>query len=197
MRAPRISRRGATNGPMIGEEVGAGAAVLWILLLTAASTATTLVLGCSTPFAALAALAAAHMRRQDGVMLVIVAWLVSQVVGFGIHHYPHDARTIAWAFGIGVAATGSALGAQAALVPFGARPPGIRLAAAFLAAFLAYNAVLAICALGLGGIATTLDPANLARQFGRNTAILAGLLGLYHALVAVGLPAARRRVATA
>ena len=57
-----------------------GAALLWIGLLTGASALTTWALGCSTPFPALAALAAAHMRRQDGIGLVVVAWLASQVV---------------------------------------------------------------------------------------------------------------------
>lgn len=182
---------------MVSKRTDAGAAALWILLLTAACTATTLVLACSTPFAALAALAAAHMRRQDGVMLVVVAWLASQVIGFGVHHYAQDSKTLAWAFGIGMAAIASVLGAQAVLDRLGDRSTGFRLAGALVAAFVAYNAVLAICALGLGGIATTLDPANLARQFLRNGATLLGLLGFYHALLAVGLPAARGRMATA
>lgn len=171
-----------------------GAAALWIVLLTAASTATTLALACATPFAALAALAAVHMRRQDGVMLVVIAWLASQVVGFGIHHYPHDAKTIAWAFGIGAAAVASALGAHLALRDW---PFAVRLTLALVAAFVAYNAVLAICALVLGGVTTTLDPINLARQFTRNAAVLVGLLAFYRVLLALGLPAARKRLAVA
>jgi hypothetical protein len=178
-------------GWKLDDDARAGA--LWILLLTAAGTATTLVLACSTPFAALAALAAVHMPRRDGVMLVVVAWLASQVVGFGIHGYAQDLHTLAWALGIGAAAVGSALGAGAALSRFAGQSFPIRLAAALLAAFVAYNAVLAICALGLGGIATTLEPVNLARQFLRNGAVLVGLLGFYHALVAAGVPAARAR----
>lgn len=170
------------------------AALLWIVLLTAASTGTTLVLACATPFAALAALAAVNMRRQDSALLVVVAWLASQVVGFGIHHYPHDPRTLAWAFGIGAAALGSAFAARAAQGRYTGRLQGVRLAAAFVAAFLAYNAVLALCALILGGISTTLDPVNLTRQFLRNGAILVGLLGLFHGLVAWGFPAPRGKL---
>lgn len=174
-----------------------GAALLWIALLTVASSVTTWALACSTPFAALAALAAVHMRRQDGILLVAVAWLASHVVGFAVLGYPYDPGTIAWGFGIGAAAVLSALGAQAALARLGDRPIAVRLTGAFVAAFLAYNAGLAICALGLGGISTTLDPVNLARQFLRNGAILIGLFGLYRALLAVGLPAPRARVAAA
>ena len=44
-----------------------GSATLWVVLLTAASLGTTWVLACMTPFAALAALAAVHLRRRDGV----------------------------------------------------------------------------------------------------------------------------------
>ena len=44
-----------------------GASALWVSLLTAASTTATLALACATPFPALAALAAVHMRRRDGV----------------------------------------------------------------------------------------------------------------------------------
>lgn len=175
----------------------ARAAALWIALLTGASSLATWALACSTPFAALAALAAVHMRRQDGVLLVVVAWLASQVVGFAVLGYAHDARTIAWAFGIGAAAVLSALGAGAAARGRTARLNGVALAAGFVAAFLAYNAGLALSALVLGGIEVTLDPANLARQFFRNGAILVGLLGLHHALLAAGLPVPRRQAAAA
>lgn len=169
------------------------AAVLWIALLTAASAVTTWALACSTPFAALAALAAVHMRRHDGLALVGLCWLSGQVVGFAVLGYPHDPKTIAWAFGIGAAAMASALAAQ--VVP--GRSHMVRLAGAFVAAFMAYNGVLALCALVLGGIGITLDPANLATQFGRNGAILIGLYGLYRAALAAGLPAPARRLAPA
>ena len=46
-----------------------GASALWVTLLTAASSVTTLALGCATPFPSLAALAAVHMRRRDGLAL--------------------------------------------------------------------------------------------------------------------------------
>ena len=185
--------RGAASGSLSAT----GTAILWIALLTMASTATTLILACSTPFAALAALAAVHMRRHDAIRLVIVAWLASQVVGFAVHDYPRDAKTIAWAFGIGAAAIGSAVGAQAALWRLAGRSTAVRLTAAFVAAFLAYNAGLAVCALGLGGIEITLDPLNLARQAFRNGAILIGLLGLHRLLLAAGLPAVGRRTEAA
>lgn len=113
-----------------------GAALLWTVLLTAASSLTTWVLACSTPFAALAALAAVYMRRQDGFILVGLAWMASQIVGFAVLDYPHDAKTIAWAFGIGAAALVSVLAAQAVLGRMSDSPPATRLTAAFVGAFI-------------------------------------------------------------
>ena len=92
-----------------------GASALWVALLTAASTATTLALACATPFPSLAALAAVHMRRRDGIALMLLAWAASQFVGFFLLGYPRDGSTLAWGAGLGTAAVGSALAAYAAL----------------------------------------------------------------------------------
>ncbi len=169
----------------------ARATTTWILLLTIASTATTLVFACATPFPALAALAAVHMRRSDGVALMIAAWVASQAVGFCALGYPHDASTIAWGVAIGVAAIASVLAADAA-----ARgSPAVRLVLAYVAAFVAFKLVILVESLALGGIGTALSVEIMARQFVRNGAILIGLLALYHALTAAGVPEPRRAFA--
>ncbi|WP_217430317.1 hypothetical protein, partial [Sphingomonas bacterium] len=85
------------------------AVLLWTVLLTAASTGTTVVLACMTPFAALAAIAATRMSRREGVTLMVFAWAASQAIGFGLLGYPHDATTIAWGAGLGAAAVASVL----------------------------------------------------------------------------------------
>lgn len=169
-----------------------GASSLWIVLLTAASTVTTLALACATPFPALAALAAVHMRRKDGILLMLVAWLASQIVGFGILGYPHDIGTLGWGTTLAVAAIGSALAAHAALAGLSARPRAVRLMIAYVAAFAAFKAVVFLGSLGLGGTATVLAPALMAEQFVRNGAVLIGLLALYQGLVAMGMPSARQ-----
>lgn len=61
--------------------------------------------------------------------------------------------------------------------------------------FVAFKLVILAFSFWLGGVATTLDPDILARQFLRNGAILIGLFALYHGLVALGVPAARGRAA--
>lgn len=174
-----------------------GASLLWIVLLTSASLATTLALACATPFAALAALAAVHMRRRDGIALMLLAWLASQLVGFLVLHYPHDVKTLCWGAGLGTAAIGAMLGAALSLRWTATTPVAVRLAVAYLAGFVAFKAVVLIWALFLGGVATTFNPAIIARQLSRDGAILIGLYLLYRVLIALGVPAPQRALATA
>lgn len=172
-----------------------GASALWISLLTAASTGTTLVLACATPFPALAALAAVHMRPRDGIALMLLAWAASQAVGFGLLGYPHDPLTLGWGIALATAAVGSALAGYAVLGRLGSRPVAAQLVAAYSTGFLAFKAVVAAWALMLGGLHTATAPNLLAEQFVRNGAILAGLYLVYRILVAAGVPAPPRREA--
>lgn len=174
-----------------------GVAAIWIALLTAASTLTTLALSCATPFPALAALAAAHMRRCDGLIMMGVAWLASQVTGFLIHGYEIRDDTAGWAIGLAVAALASAAGGQAALARLVGGSAILRLVLAYVAAFFAFKLVILLFSIPLGGVAMTLDPEILARQLLRNGAILIGLQLLYRGLVAIGVPPARPRLAAA
>ena len=166
-----------------------GASALWVSLLTAASTATTLALACATPFPALAALAAVHMRRREGVTLMLLAWVASQFVGFFLLGYPRDGSTLAWGVGLGAAAVGSALASYAALRALDYRSAAARLSLAYAAGFTAFKGIILAWALGLGGLHSAMAPDLLAEQFVRNGAILIGLYALYRALVAVGVPA--------
>lgn len=168
----------------------ARASTLWIVLLTVASTATTLVFACATPFPALAALAALHMRRPDGMILMLLSWFASQVAGFGLLGYPHEVQTLLWAVDLLSAALGSALAAYAVLGRMEGASFPVRLAASYVAAFLAFKLVALVWALFLGGIETAYSIEVLVRQFARNGAILLGLLALYHLLVRIGLPGA-------
>ena len=165
-----------------------GASALWVSLLTAASTVTTLALACATPFPALAALAAVHMRRRDGVSLMLLAWLASQFVGFFLLGYPRDGSTLAWGAALGTAAVGSVLASHAALHALAYRSVAARLGLAYAAGFTAFKAMILGWALILGGLHTAMAPDLLAEQFVRNGAILAGLYLLYRLLVAAGVP---------
>ena len=166
-----------------------GASALWVSLLTAASTATMLALACATPFPALAALAAVHMRRRDGVALMLLAWAASQFVGFFLLGYPRDGSTLGWGAGLGTAAVGSALAGYAALRALPYRSVAARLGLAYAAGFTAFKGIILAWALVLGGLHTAMAPDLLAEQFVRNGAILIGLYVLYRLLVAAGVPA--------
>lgn len=170
------------------------ASTLWIMLLTLASTATTLVFACATPFPALAALAAAHMRRRDGVLLALAAWVASQAVGFCMLGYPRDASTALWGVAIGSAAVAGALAAHAAAERATSRTG--KLVAGYLAAFVTFKLAILLWSVARGDVGSAFTLDVMLRQFGRNAAILVGLLALYHALIAVGVPRPRR-VATA
>src|SRR5215469_4403690 len=73
-------------------------------LLTISCALASFALACATPFAAFAVIAAAMLPLRPALLVVIGAWLINQAIGFGVHHYPIDAGTIAWGFAIGAAA---------------------------------------------------------------------------------------------
>lgn len=177
---------------MTGHYSAGRVTTLWIMLLTAASLFTTWALACMTPFAALAALAATHLRARDGAALMIVAWSVNQAVGFGWLHYPHDPKTLEWGVALGVAALGAVGGAGLALA--GLRPASLpaRLLVAFAAAFVAFKLVLMAGDIILNSpFASTIAPRLLAVQVPREAAITLALFALYRVLVAAGVPAVR------
>ena len=167
------------------------ATTLWIVLLTAAGLLTTWALACMTPFAALTALAATHMRARDGLTLMAVTWAISQGVGFGLLHYPHDAKTIEWGVALGLAAVGGAVSAYLALNAVRSGHWASRLLLAFVAAFAAFKLVLLAGDVVIGGsFASTIAPSLLLKQIPREAAITLALLALYRGLVAIGVPAA-------
>lgn len=175
----------------------ARASTLWIMLLTLASMATSFALACTAPVAALAALAAVHMRPRDGIALALAAWGANQAVGFLVLHYPHDPKTLLWGVGLGTAAAGAAIGAYAVLGRIEVGSTAAKLAIAYLAAFVAGKLVTLCWAAVLGGVAITLNPGYSFDQFVRNGAILIGLYAFYRLLVALGVPAPGGRLAAA
>jgi hypothetical protein len=185
-----IPRLNPMETTMTGSVSTARASTLWIVLLTVASTVTALVLACATPYPALAALAALHMRQRDGLILMLLSWFVSRAVGVALLGDPHSFQTLLWAADLLTAALGSALATYAVLARLGSASFPVRLVAGYVAAFIAFKLVALVWALFLGGIETAYTLEVLVRQFARNGAILFGLLALYHLLVRIGLPSA-------
>jgi len=118
----------------------------WVVLLAGAGVLTSFAFACATPFAALAALAALHLRRADAFGLVALAWLANQVIGYGFLNYPVTWDSLAWGVMIAVAACAALAAAEFAdRAPVRRRGAAGALAghlAAVAAAFAAYEAVL-------------------------------------------------------
>src|SRR5260221_9607261 len=98
---------------------------IWTGLIAGLSIIGSLVFACAAPFAAIGALAASSMSREQGLMLVIAAWLSNQIVGFGILGYPQNTESFAWGAAIGLAAILAFMGARVAMAFAGTRPFGL------------------------------------------------------------------------
>jgi hypothetical protein len=158
---------------------------IWIVFLTAASVAFSLVFACATPFAALATMAALNVKRRDAYVLMIAVWLANQLVGYGVLNYPRTLDSFAWGAAIGIAA----LLATAAAVAIGSRMtgPAVRVAAGFLAAFAVYQGVLYLASLVLGGTDTGFTLHVIWYVAEVNLFALAGLVVLSLGAGAIGL----------
>lgn len=160
---------------------------LWILLLTAASVFVTLGMACATPFAALAALAALHMSRRDGLALVGIAWLADQAVGYGLLQYPRTAGSVAWGVALGMATVGALLVARALADRLRDRGLLATGAAAFAGGFVAYQAVLVAATAVLPGEAEPFSLPVVGWVLRVNLLSLAGLLILHRLALWIGL----------
>jgi hypothetical protein len=146
---------------------------LWLSLLIAASVGFTFGFACAVPFAAFGAIAALSLPRRDALLLTLALWLVNQVIGFTILHYPWDEMTFAWSVILGAVAVLSTAAAQAVT---GRCAPFTAVLAAFVAAFAVYEGSLyLVSALAMGGT-EDFTLAIIARILAINAAAFAGLL---------------------
>lgn len=165
---------------------------LWIGAMVVASTVTTLALACATPFPALAALAALHVRRTEGVALMVVAWIAAQVTGFCVLRYAVDANNVAWALALGAAAIGSFFAADLTAKTMPGAPYVARLIAGYAAAYVGFKAVVLLGAFALDSGWAAFTPEVLLRQFVRYGLILLGLVAFQRLLTLVGIDGAAR-----
>ncbi len=165
---------------------------LWIVLLVAATAGFTFGMTCACPFAGLGAAAALTMRGRDAVLLVLTAWVVNQVIGFGLLDYPRDASTLTWGLILGVVAVLTTLVAAWA-VPALRRQHGLIVAAgAFLTAFVVYEGALYIVsAVAMGGV-EDFAPGTVGQIFALNGGSFVGLLALSSLASLAGLVAKPR-----
>jgi len=155
----------------------------WIALLLSAALLSSVTFACVTPFAAFAVLAAATMNPGRAFAVTAAIWLVNQALGFLALGYPFDALTLGWGAAIGVAAPAATEAARRVLAP-AVRAPW-RIAAGFVAAFVAYEGALIVAALTLGGIAN-FAPGIVGRLALSDLCWLIGVGILRHGLFRLG-----------
>ena len=101
-------------------------------------------------------------------------WLANQAVGFGFMHYPLDGETLAWGGALGVIAL-LLLRSGGSYEPPRFRPAGA--AAAFLAAFVAYEGSLLLIDAAIG-LLEHVDALGTLRIFLINACAFGGLWAL-------------------
>jgi hypothetical protein len=156
---------------------------LWLALLIAASLAFTFGFACAVPFAAFGAVAAMTLRQRDALLLTLALWLVNQVVGFTVLHYPWDGMTLAWGAILGGIALMSTAAAQATI-----RRQGVVLTAiaSFAAAFVVYEGGLYLISATIMGGTEDFVAAIVIRILEINAAGFAALLAAALLVAAIG-----------
>jgi len=156
---------------------------LWLALLVAASFVCTFGLACAVPFAAFGAIAAMTLHRRDALLLTAALWLINQIVGFTVLHYPWDGMTLAWGAILGIIAVLSMLAAQIAI-------RGQRVVttviAGLAAAFVVYEGGLYLVAATVMGGTEDFAAAIIIRIFALNAGALAVLLTAGFLIAAAG-----------
>lgn len=130
--------------------------VVWITGVTAAAILTSFIFTCATPFAALGAICALHLRRRDAALAMTGVWLSNQIIGFAFLGYPHDPTTLAWGGALLVAALAGA--EVAAITATLARRAGAVLRAGLVVAvaYVGVQVVISLSGLFLHGDAFSL-----------------------------------------
>ncbi len=158
---------------------------LWIAFIAGLTVIGSYGFACVAPLAAVAALAALTLRRTEGLLLVLTAWIANQIVGFTLLSYPHTLDTYAWGAAIGVA---TVLGyfAAVAVTPIVTS----RLAAglvAFAAAFGVYQLALYVYGVAVGYAGDSFSLSVVGDILVINAVAYAGFLLLHRAAVALSL----------
>jgi hypothetical protein len=147
----------------------------WLALLLAASLGFTLGFACAVPFAAFGAVAAITLRRRDALLLTVALWLVNQIIGFTVLHYPWDTMTFAWGAILGGIAVLSTVAAQMTIRRRGAVVTAV---ASFAAAFIAYEGGLYLISATVMGGTENFAAAIVLRIFEINAAAFVCLLAV-------------------
>ena len=134
------------------------AALIWTAILGTTAIFGTWFFACVFPFAAMATIAAITLDFRRGLALVAATWFANQLVGFGLMHYPREFDTFALGVSLGLGALAAFVAARAIYARMGSVAGA---AVALGGAFVAYQIVIYVGALGFGG-AGNFTPSILA-----------------------------------
>jgi hypothetical protein len=178
-----------TTDPIVmsGRQTGAIVAVL-----AASSVALTLGFACALPLAAFATISALIFQPRVAASAVLTVWLMNQIIGFSLLHYPTDPSTIAWGFALGIIGL---LSLGAAFLVLSRLGGFVGILASFLAAFVVYEgAIYIVCVASGTGVGSFTAPI-VTRIFLINAASFGGLLAARELLART--PLGRRTEASA
>ncbi len=153
----------------------ATAALIWTAILGTTAIFGSYFFACVFPFAAVATVAALTLDVRRGMALVSATWFANQVVGFSFMHYPQTPDTVALGVSLGLGAIAAYAAAHIVLrrgVSAG------RAVAALAGAFVAYQLVIYVGALGFGG-ADNFSAKIIAGVAFNDVVWFAGLMVLY------------------
>jgi hypothetical protein len=124
---------------------------IWAGVLATSSVLGSLALACMFPFAAIATLLAATLPFRKAVAWMGAAWFTNQLVGYLILGYPQTANSFGHGLAIGVTAL-AALGVAKTIFTLRGNQSLVTSVMAFGGAFVAFEALLYVAALFLGGV---------------------------------------------
>ena len=81
----------------------------WNAIIVVSTLLFSLIFACATPFAAMAGLAALHLSRKQGLSVILAAWLINQIIGYGLLDYPQTWDSFAWGAMIALAGLSAAV----------------------------------------------------------------------------------------
>lgn len=155
---------------------------LWFALIVAAGICLSTAFACTTPFAALATLAALKLGRRDAITIVGLVWLANQAIGYGFLGYPWTWDSAAWGLAIGVSA-GLAFSAARGLST--TRPAPFAVSLPFIGAFATFEFGLYAAGFVLPGSNGAFAASVVWHIFLLNAIALGGLMAAYHLAILV------------
>jgi hypothetical protein len=144
-----------------------------VALLAASSVALTLGFACALPLAAFATISALVFQPRAAVGAVLTVWLMNQIIGFSLLHYPTDPSTIVWGFALGAIGL---LSLGAAFLVLWRLGGFVGMLASFLAAFVVYEGAIYIVCVASGTPLGAFTAPIVTRIFLINAASFGGLL---------------------